>query len=100
MFSQRVLPPCARGTTWSYVSLPSGNFFPQYWQRKSSRVATLMRENFTPRLLRTARSRRTTAGILIVKVTDRMSSSYSSTTSTFPSKSIVIARCQLTTRCG
>ena len=63
--------------------------------------ATLMRENFTPRRRpRTARSKRTTAGILMVMLTDRMSSSYSSSTSTLPSKSISTARRQVMTLCG
>jgi hypothetical protein len=72
----------------------------QYWHLKPSRIATFMRESFTLRLPRTARSSRTTAGILITSVTERMSSSYSSTTSALPSNYIKTARCQLMIRCG
>ena len=46
------------------------------------------------------RLRRTTAGVLITKEGERMSSSYSSRTSTLPRKLIVTAVCQGMILCG
>src|SRR5580704_2871710 len=61
----------------------------------------LTRENFTGRACRrNARNRRTTAGILMIIVTDRMLWSYSSSTSTLPRNKRVIARCQEMTLMG
>src|SRR3990167_7105912 len=61
----------------------------------------LTRENFTGRVWRrNARSRRTTAGTLITRLTARSSWSYSSITSTLPRNSSEIARCHELTLIG
>src|SRR5690242_1574234 len=93
-FSHVVLPPCARGTTWSYVASGRGTICTQYWQRRESRQYTFSRLNLTARLRpRTARKKRITDGALISNVTERMTRSwYSSTTSTFCSHKRVTAR--------
>src|SRR6188768_3252908 len=61
----------------------------------------LTRENFTGRAWRrNARSRRTTAGTLMIKLTEWTSRSYSSSTSTLPRNKRLIARCHEITLMG
>jgi hypothetical protein len=95
IFSHVVGPPAERGTTWSKLSSRAAFFSPQYWQRWSSRRYTLRRPKRTPRPLALAiRRSRTTAGTRHVTDGERITSSYSTTTSTVSSYFIFTASCQ------
>jgi hypothetical protein len=101
MFSHVVLPPRLRGRTWSRVASLGVSSFEQYWQVKLSRARRLARERGGDlRPARKYRSRRTTAGARIANVTERISWSYSSTTSTFPRNQRLTAFCQEMMRIG
>src|SRR6195256_2593533 len=90
-FSQVVIPPFERGTTWSNVR---SSRWPQYWQVKRSRRNTLNRGKAGKRVGLTELLRHTTEGRRISKLGLRTSVSYSEMMLTRSRNTALIASCQ------